>query len=110
MKDRQSGFEIMTEPFVDVTDVWPPGTLTEASVQAYKLLAARGRIEIRRIVTGPRSGATRISYLAMEMEPMARRAELLAAKRDALALTGRVEQQALALNGCANRRDDNAGA
>ncbi|MEG0270558.1 MAG: hypothetical protein RR653_12290 [Clostridia bacterium] len=86
MIDKASGFEIMTEPFWEVTDVWPPNTLTEGAIQAYKLLNKRGQIEIVTVHFNPATGVTTVKYNSLEPIAEKRRCILQQAKKDALML------------------------
>ena len=48
---------------IEVVDVWPPGTLTEAAMDAYDRLCKDGRI-ISRGATKDRSGRVVVRYMA----------------------------------------------
>lgn len=48
---------------IEVVDVWPPGTLTEAAMDAYDRLCRDGRI-ISRGATRDRSGRVVVRYMA----------------------------------------------
>ncbi len=76
MIDPKSGMEIVTEPFWPIEDRWPPGTLTEGKVQAYKHLDRLGAIRLRKVYYNKQTGVTRVVYDALETDEK-RRAEAL---------------------------------
>ena len=52
-------------PFdIEVVDVWPPGTLSEAVQDAYDALAAAGRIIPRGLVARDAAGRVIVRYMA----------------------------------------------
>lgn len=58
-------FRFEPAPFdIEVVDVWPPGTLTDAAKDAYDALAAAGRIIPRGLVTRDAAGRVIVRYMA----------------------------------------------
>jgi hypothetical protein len=58
-------FRFEPAPFdIEVVDVWPPGTLTDAAKDAYDALAASGRIIPRGSVTRDAAGRVIVRYMA----------------------------------------------
>lgn len=50
------------EPDIPCVDTWPPRTLTEASIQAYKRMNGHG-VRIQSISTNRRTGVITVRYL-----------------------------------------------
>lgn len=76
----------INSPFWPVEDVWPPGTLTEGCMMAYKLLNQRGEIEITAVRFNHKTLVTRVMYLSLEPVETERRRVLRQARQDALML------------------------
>jgi len=51
-------------PYIPCVDIWPPETITEASIHAYKRLEKRGEIKIQSIPVNRRTGVVTVRYLA----------------------------------------------
>lgn len=76
----------LTSPFFEVEDIWPPYTLTEGNMMAYKYLELRGQIEIVKVHFNPQTLVTRIQYMSMEPFEEQRKQIMRQAKQDALML------------------------
>ncbi len=50
-------------PHIHCVDTWPPGTLTEASMHAYKRLEKQGEIRLQSVAQNRASGVVTIRYL-----------------------------------------------
>lgn len=60
-----NAFRFEPAPFdIEVVDVWPPGTLTDAVKDAYDALAAAGRIIPRGLVSRDAAGRVIVRYMA----------------------------------------------
>lgn len=49
-------------PRIVCTDLWPPKSLTDIKLSAYKALIARGDIKIKRVTYHKASGYTTVEY------------------------------------------------
>lgn len=54
--------EVHPEPAICCCDLWPPGTLIQVKLDAYKHLIDLGEIRIRRVVHHKPSGFTTVEY------------------------------------------------
>ncbi len=53
---------INPDPTICCTDLWPPSTLTDVKLAAYKILIARGDVKIKRVTYHKASGYTTVEY------------------------------------------------
>ncbi len=53
---------VQLEPTICCTDLWPPKTLGNVKLSAYKTLIARGDIKIKRVIYHKASGYTTVEY------------------------------------------------
>ena len=77
------GYVPVHEPFFEVEDVWPPETLTQSCIMAYKLLEKRGELTIQKVIYNQITMVTKIRYLSMEPFESRRKEQLRQAKREA---------------------------
>lgn len=52
------------EPHIPCVDTWPPGTITEASMHAYKRLEKQGEIRLQSVAQNRSTGVVTVRYLA----------------------------------------------
>lgn len=65
MKNREdlSGLvQILPEMDIYCCDLWPPGTLTDNKMQAYRELMDRGEIQLRNVTVHKRNGIVIVEY------------------------------------------------
>lgn len=53
---------VQLEPTICCTDLWPPKSLDNVKLAAYKTLIARGDIKIKRVIYHKASGYTTVEY------------------------------------------------
>lgn len=50
------------QPHIECVDVWPPGTISKPTMDAYVELGRRGEIKIERVQYGQNSGRITVIY------------------------------------------------
>lgn len=61
-KDMSGFVQILPETDIYCCDLWPPGTLTDNKMQAYRKLMDRGEIQLRNVTVHKRNGFVTVEY------------------------------------------------
>lgn len=81
------------EPCIECEDIWPAGTMSKASMQAYALLEQKGQVAIRQVKVVEASQTVIVQYLSSAPHEWVKQA-LGEARREVLARIDKAKEEA----------------